>query len=1339
MIAERKISVRKNIISVFIMSCLIFNTVSVFGEDVLKTDAERDIINTEAFTEENVIYSALQSMDTGVSLFSDAPEEIAAGFDVVLGFDMSGEMRSFDYNEDMSWTEGFAALQEQVPDGTRFSVVTDEPGSFETGLNDILALMPDVYSESPDIITLLENCKGTFDEESNGRNKIIIAAAAKAEDVSELSDSMEELRADGVIPFIFILNPTVNEELKDIDGVYQCENELQLRTSISELYLSFAEFDNAMLLSDAVTLNTGTYTSDFRDRHDFANSALTSQRGGLLAEILNIYGCVPLRANVSGGDGYSLMGCSDIESFLNGDNKAFAESNPSGLTDFVNTWNNIFTAASSDNSNIWVSDNVDEIIEKNLKRRFPLVALEGDTYKIIKDSSDMDADYVFDTYEYIMQTLVYGSALTDESSINGVQVQIDITCPVGYSLDDSNVFMSVPAVSWNADTVNQKLTFTANDGDTIIVSFLATYENGVMDLYNPNKAYVAKVYSDVQSKSEWYYDFVFEATNKQIINGYPDGTFLPNGEVTRGEFLKMVLNAAGYEFENAEGTVWAQNYLQKANDMGLLLDYIYRDYNASIDEDIRLEYQQELLTRKEASYILLKLFIENDNTEEDNKPLIPSVLFNYDTENTNNEKLARWNNGEFTDVGLDLTDDVNRAIFQMYANGVIVGYGDGAFGPDNGITRAETCKVITKSMFTMDDAEMIVANVYGDGYGGLNTGEEKTGTIGQNGRAVYELSVDPDGTYASNTDGKLYKVSTTDNVSYELITKDSININAVSNESSPKYRLKTGDKVLLQITGTPGDEFSVVVNDCWSDSKRAYIVVYDSYSDEFGQVNPVTNGTDNAVTSRYHDADLQNYEYSVDFFKNYFNAVGNRNISFIINIRDWDFDGNTGYADNGDGEFQKKETTYCLPQNPDDESDEENLNAHSDKIKETLKSKYTEIVNNMLTALDDVNDVRVEKIDIPEIYISSPHLRHDTVHAADLPYAQGLIGTEYNGLSDSEKIKKYISDRYTDISMEIYEYVAEASYVDGKYENCITGMYFGREDPDVIYESDGSKHISYMCKEKLAQEVHDLNGKMLWIPYSVTYDGGSMDEKIKSDAQWENIGMVVNHGTYHDESENRERAIFDVVMMQPGIFYSNFGVTRQTSMDKLDNLYESVRYQKMMMKNENGDYEVIGGETAEGIQTATIAFEMEYDISIVTGRWHNARVFPQQKIQNFKTTLNKYRDMIYDDTTSWGIYGGGPNEQNFDAVIESNTEADNPNRHSVINHITAIGREDDGVITDSGEHVEYYKFNNTNTNLGEHANRYLSPDEAYNNMLYDITKGLFLNDWSDKIKEVLGL
>lgn len=40
-------------------------------------------------------------------------------------------------------------------------------------------------------------------------------------------------------------------------------------------------------------------------------------------------------------------------------------------------------------------------------------------------------------------------------------------------------------------------------------------------------------------------------------------------------------------------------------------------------------------------------------------------------------------------------------------------------------------------------------------------------------------------------------------------------------------------------------------------------------------------------------------------------------------------------------------------------------------------------------------------------------------------------------------------------------------------------------------------------------------------------------------------------------------------MIQPGLFYSDYGVKRQTADDKLDNLYESVARQKIVKKNKN--------------------------------------------------------------------------------------------------------------------------------------------------------------------------
>ena len=60
----------------------------------------------------------------------------------------------------------------------------------------------------------------------------------------------------------------------------------------------------------------------------------------------------------------------------------------------------------------------------------------------------------------------------------------------------------------------------------------------------------------------------------KIVGGYPDGTFKPNGSVTNGEALKMIMLAAGYaEQPNAAGSAagaWAANYLNAAINAGIV-------------------------------------------------------------------------------------------------------------------------------------------------------------------------------------------------------------------------------------------------------------------------------------------------------------------------------------------------------------------------------------------------------------------------------------------------------------------------------------------------------------------------------------------------------------------------------------------------------------------------------------------------------------------------------------------------------------------------------------------------------------------------------------------------
>ena len=50
----------------------------------------------------------------------------------------------------------------------------------------------------------------------------------------------------------------------------------------------------------------------------------------------------------------------------------------------------------------------------------------------------------------------------------------------------------------------------------------------------------ASSFSDIASE-HWAFNYVNELTTKGVINGYPDGTFRPDGTISKAEFIKLVI------------------------------------------------------------------------------------------------------------------------------------------------------------------------------------------------------------------------------------------------------------------------------------------------------------------------------------------------------------------------------------------------------------------------------------------------------------------------------------------------------------------------------------------------------------------------------------------------------------------------------------------------------------------------------------------------------------------------------------------------------------------------------------------------------------------------------
>ncbi|MDR3906426.1 MAG: S-layer homology domain-containing protein, partial [Evtepia sp.] len=84
-------------------------------------------------------------------------------------------------------------------------------------------------------------------------------------------------------------------------------------------------------------------------------------------------------------------------------------------------------------------------------------------------------------------------------------------------------------------------------------------------------------YSDV-SEDDWYNNAVSTLTNAGLIYGYEDGTFKPNGNITRAEFATIAVRffEATYEGENLFPDIdghWAQDYINEAANAGIVDGY----------------------------------------------------------------------------------------------------------------------------------------------------------------------------------------------------------------------------------------------------------------------------------------------------------------------------------------------------------------------------------------------------------------------------------------------------------------------------------------------------------------------------------------------------------------------------------------------------------------------------------------------------------------------------------------------------------------------------------------------------------------------------------------------
>lgn len=193
-------------------------------------------------------------------------------------------------------------------------------------------------------------------------------------------------------------------------------------------------------------------------------------------------------------------------------------------------------------------------------------------------------------------------------------------------------------------------------------------------------------------RGHWAEDVINGLADAGVVHGISNMQFNPDGAVTRAEFLKMAMGAAGIEnvpYRNGEcldvaPLEWYGGCVQSALDKGLIPEAMIENYSADVREDSgssKVLYSGSFkggtpITREEMAYI----------TES---------VYQYSLDKEDAGIVTELEDMYFSDVAMISTwafDGVHHA----YADGFIAGMDDDTFAPRATATRAQSAVIISR-------------------------------------------------------------------------------------------------------------------------------------------------------------------------------------------------------------------------------------------------------------------------------------------------------------------------------------------------------------------------------------------------------------------------------------------------------------------------------------------------------------------------------------------------------------------------------------------------------------------------------------------------------------------
>lgn len=179
------------------------------------------------------------------------------------------------------------------------------------------------------------------------------------------------------------------------------------------------------------------------------------------------------------------------------------------------------------------------------------------------------------------------------------------------------------------------------------------------------------IYTVMQSEVEfkdmsnhWAKDTVEVLASKKIISGNPNGEFAPNSDITRAEFISILVNTLGLDgdaksnFADVDSSAWYYKNVGLANKYGITNGDGVGNFNPN-----------SKISRQDMAVMISRAF-KIAHSED----LVGDTV-------------------KFTDKN-DIASYAMSAVEGAKYHGIISGYEDGTFGPERKATRAEAAKMI---------------------------------------------------------------------------------------------------------------------------------------------------------------------------------------------------------------------------------------------------------------------------------------------------------------------------------------------------------------------------------------------------------------------------------------------------------------------------------------------------------------------------------------------------------------------------------------------------------------------------------------------------------------------